>query len=304
MLFVVTIFIALVLMLCVWAVGRYWEPLLAVGCFQGEQRLLTWAAKGIAVPLLLWTGFNFALTPGSVATMPRVVLANAKADVWTRIVLELSIPAAPLVASCWAAMTLAWLMVRLATQTDCRKEILGAGIFCGVLLSPVIGVILFLFGWAGIGVALLTLLTPILRDLLVLGTPKLLPPAYERAMERLQRGEPSAAEREIIRQLERREDDFKGWMLLAEIYANHFGDLPEAERTVRELCRQPNLTRAEFSEALMQLGAWHLAVGRDAVSARRVWSEICETFPHTEFADAARRCINRRTAEPEAYRAM
>ena len=52
-------------------------------------------------------------------------------------------------------------------------------------------------------VALLALLLPVLRDLLALGQPRPLPPAYERAIERLQRGEPSAAEMEIIRQLER-----------------------------------------------------------------------------------------------------
>ena len=88
MLFIITIFIALVLALCVWAVGRYWEPLVAVGCFQNEQRLLAWAAKGIAVPLLLWLGFNFALTPGAVATIPRLSLASASAADWTRIALE------------------------------------------------------------------------------------------------------------------------------------------------------------------------------------------------------------------------
>jgi len=293
MLFIITIFIALVLALCIWAVGRYWEPLVAVGCFQNEQRLLTWAAKGIAVPLLLWIGFNFALTPGAVATIPRLSLASATAADWTRIALELLLPAVPLVASCWAAATLAWLIVRLAAQTDCRNEILGAGIFWGVLLSPVVGLILLLFGWSGSGVALLALLTPILRDLLALGTPKRLPPAYERALERLQRGEHSAAEMEIIRQLEKQEDDFKGWMLLAGIYAKQFGDLREAERIVREVCRQPTITRAEFSEALMQLGEWHRQLGCDPAAACRIWSEICALFPHSEFADVARRRINK-----------
>jgi uncharacterized protein HemY len=133
---------------------------------------------------------------------------------------------------------------------------------------------------------------PVLRDLLALGQPRRLPPAYESALERLKQGEYSAAEMEIIRQLEKREDDFEGWMLLAGIYARHFGDLDEAERTVREVCGQPRITRKEYCAALMQLGEWQLQYRVDASAARRIWSEICERFPHTEYADVARRRIN------------
>lgn len=293
MFFVISIFIALVLTGCVWVVGRYWEPLLAVGCLPEETRLWRWAAKGIAVPMLLWLGFNFVLIPGHVATLPRVALAGAKAEVWTRIALDLLFPAFPLVASCWAAATLAWLVVELVRHTESRREITGAGIFWGAVLSPVAAGILYAFGGAGVGVALLVLLIPVLRDLLALGQPRRLPPAYERALARLQAGEHSAAEMEILRQLERREDDFKGWLLLAELYARHFGDLAEAERTVREICRQPNLTRAQYSEALMQLGEWYLQFGKNADAAQRTWAEICTLFPHTEFADVARRRLHR-----------
>ena len=215
--FIITIFVALVLAACIWVVRHYWEPLLAVGCLPAESLLWPWVAKGIAAPMVIWLGFNFVLIPGHVATMPKVALAGASADLWTRIALELLFPALPLVASCWAAATLAWLVAQLVLHTDSRTEILGAGIFWGLALLPVAAFILYLFGWSGVGVALMVLLLPVLRDLLALGTPRRLAPVYERALEKLKRGEPSAAEMEIIRQLERREDDFKGWMLLAEI---------------------------------------------------------------------------------------
>ena len=293
MLFFLTIFLAVVLALCVWVVGRYWEALLATGCWGTETRLLSWAAKGIAVPLLLWIGFNFALIPGHVATIPRLALAGASADDWTRIALELSLPAVPVVASFWAAITLTWLVVQLVIHTESRREIVGAGIFWGALLSPVVGVIVLFFGALGLGVGLMVLLIFVLRDLLALGVPQRRPPAYQAALEQLQRGEYSAAEQEIIRQLEKREDDFEGWMLLAGVYAKHFGDLREAERAVRELCRQPNLTRAEFCAALTQLGDWYLQFGQDPAAAHRVWSEVCEKVPHSGFADTARRRIER-----------
>ena len=293
MLIIITAFIALVLALCVWVVGRYWEALVATAGMRTEARLLVWAFKGIAVPMLLWIVFNFVLIPGHVATIPRLALASATADDWKRITLELLLPAAPLVASCWAAATLSWLLVQLVIHTECRGELSGAGIFWGVALSPVIALIVFIFGGLGLGVGLMVLLVFVLRDLLALGVPKRRPPAYDRALERLQRGEFSAAEREIIRQLEKREEDFQGWMMLAGIYAKHFGDLREAERTVREVCRQPTTTSEEFSEALLQLGEWHRELGSDPAAARRIWSEICAIYPHTKFADTARRRIRK-----------
>jgi len=300
--FIITIFIALVLAACISVVACYWFRMIEVGCFREGTSLAAWITKGVAVPLLLWIGFNFVLIPGHVATMPGVSLAKADAALWTRIALELLIPAAPLVASCWAAATLTWLVVQLVLQTESRKEILGAGIFWGLVLSPFVALILAFFGWSGVGVALLVLLAPILWDLLALGTPRRLQPEYELALERLKRGEHSAAELEIIRQLEKREDDFAGWMLLAEVYAKNFGDLAEAERTVRAICGQPTTTRKEYCAALMQLGEWHLQLHFDASAARAVWSEICERFPHTEFADTARRRIERlmRAADRES----
>jgi len=302
--FIITIFVALVLAACIWVVRRFWEPLLAVGCLPTESRLWLWALKGVAIPMLLWLGFNFLLIPGHVATMPKVALAGAQAGTWTRIALELLFPALPLVASGWAAATLAWLVTRMVLHTESRNEILGAGIFWGLVLSPVAALILFSFGWSGVGIALIVMLLPVLRDLLALGQPKRLPPAYERALERLKRGDHSAAEVEIIRQLEKRENDFEGWMLLAGIYAKHFGDLAEAERTVREVCRQPTITRREYCTALMQLGEWHLQLRFDTAAARAVWSEVCERFPHTEFADTARRRIERLTNATENRSAL
>jgi len=140
------------------------------------------------------------------------------------------------------------------------------------------------------GFALLILLVPILYDLLALGAPRKLAPAYTRAIERIKSGNYTAAEMEVIRQLEKREDDFEGWMMLAGLYATRFGDLVEAERTIREVCRQVS-TSAEYCNALAQLGEWHLKIGRDPAAARRVWEEICAKYPHSQFADAARRRI-------------
>jgi hypothetical protein len=290
--FFLAIFLSLVLGLSVWLVGRYWDSLQASHTIPPDWPLSTWVLRGLIAPIMVWLAFNFLLFPGRVTAMPRITLSGATGEVWSFIALELLVPALPVMASCWAALTLVWLMAQLVQHTEGRHEFVGAAIFWGVLLSPVAALILYWFGAAGVGAATLVLVTPILRDLLALGPPKFLSPVYERALQRLREGEASAAELEILRQLERREDDFRGWMLLASLYAQHFHDLPEAERTIRQLCRQPNLSRSEYCEALTQLGDWFFQAD-DTLAAGRVWREIMEKFPHSEFADVARRRLQK-----------
>src|SRR2546430_11587326 len=62
----------------------------------------------------------------------------------------------------------------------------------------------------------------------------------------------SDAELEVLHELEKCEEDFDGWLMLAELYARHFHDLPEADRTIRELCGQPNVTRSEEHTSELQ----------------------------------------------------
>jgi hypothetical protein len=290
-LIIACIFAACVLGLCVWVVRRFWDATLASGCLPENSRLRLWAAKGMVVPLLLWISLNFALIPGHIATMPGSNVSRATSADWERIALALLFPSLPLAASCWAAFTLGWLLVHLVVKTEGRKEIAGAAFFWVPFLSPALFLVSYFFGWMGVGVCGMVLFIPLLKDLLALGQPKRLPPAYERAIERLKSGDYPAAELEIIRQLEKQEDDFEGWMMLAGIYALNLGDLPEAERTVRELCRHPGITRTQYSHALMQLGEWTLQSTGNADAAANIWSELEKTFPHSEHADKARRRI-------------
>ena len=76
-------------------------------------------------------------------------------------------------------------------------------------------------------------------------------------------------------------------MLLAELYATRFNDLPEAERLILELCRQPELTRQQMSDALHRLADWQLDIGKDPAAARRALDEIRRAFPATHYGDVA-----------------
>jgi hypothetical protein len=270
-------------------VAYFWNVFIETEARDAGARLTVWCAKGVIVPILIWVLFNFRLAPGHVASMPNVVVSKLTGAEWIAVLCWLALPTALIAGSYWAATTLSWLVVHLVVRTESRREIFGAALFWGLIFSPIAGVIIYYGGWGMIGVGLIVLLVPILRDLIAMGTPRRLAPAYASAIERIKGGKYAAAEREVIRQLERREDDFEGWMMLAGLYAKNFGDLAEAERTVREVCRQPTILRTEYCNALSQLAEWHLTIGKDPSSARRIWTEICETYPHSEFADASRR---------------
>jgi hypothetical protein len=111
---------------------------------------------------------------------------------------------------------------------------------------------------------------------------------YARAIARIKFGKYTEAEWEIIRELENWEDDFEGWMMLAELYANHFHDLIEAEQTVIELCNQPKVTPSQLSVALHKLADWHLKLAQDPEAARRALQIISDRLKGTHLAHMAK----------------
>src|SRR5258708_20345946 len=108
-----------------------------------------------------------------------------------------------------------------------------------------------------------------------------MPPMYSRAIARIKFGKYSEAEIEIIHQLEKAEDDFDGWMMLAELYARNFNDLPEAEKTVLEVCDHRKTTPTQLSIALHRLADWHLNLAGDPETAHRALQVICDRLPGT-----------------------
>jgi len=114
-----------------------------------------------------------------------------------------------------------------------------------------------------------------------------LPPMYARAVARIKFGKYSEAEWEIIRELEKHENDFDGWMMLAELYATRFNDVAEAEQTILELCNQPDITPSQLSVALHKLADWHLNLSGDPQAARRALQVICSRLPDTHLARMA-----------------
>lgn len=280
----------LVLAGCVWVVWYHWDSFQEARVAREDERLSLWAIKGVGIPLIAWVLFNLTAAPGRVVTLPEVVVSKLTWMGWMSVLGRLVVPVLLVISTFWAAATLAWLLVHLVARTESRREIVGASVFWGLVLSPLVVGIVWVGGWYASGFALMLLFTPLLRDLLALGTPKKLGPAYTRALQRIKSGRYADAEMEVIRQLERSENDFEGWLMLARLYAVNFGDLPEAERTVREICGQKDIARKEYCTALLHLGDWYWMSG-EPQAAYRVWAEVCEKFPMSDFATTARQKI-------------
>ena len=252
--------------------------------------LLAWSIRGLLVPVVVWgimnVGFSWAVPP----FMPEVQQAKNSGGSWVPELLRVGAAGLYIISSYWSALTLGWLLLSAARGADkaSRQEFKSLCLTCFLALSIPVGVILVLGGLSTAGFAGALFLAPMAaygRDIL---QPRKMPPMYARAIARVKFGKYTEAEWEIIRELENWEDDFEGWMMLAELYSNHFGDLGEAEQTVLELCNQPKLTPSHLSIALHRLADWHLKLAQDPAAARRALLIICERLKGTHLARMAK----------------
>jgi hypothetical protein len=251
--------------------------------------LVGWTLRGVAAPTVVFVLLNCGVLPGLPFLMPQIELARARGG---SLAIELGRTLALgvfVIASYWGAFTLGWWGSRLARRVpDAARREFWVLVGCwSLLLGPIILATLYFTQGAGTGFAVFLWLLAITHFGLPLVAPRKLPPLYARAVGRMKLGKYAEAEQAVLEELERCEDDFEGWMLLAELYARHFRDLPEADRTVRELCAQPNVAPLQVSLALNRLADWHLQLADDPLAARRALTELLRRLPGTHFARLA-----------------
>lgn len=251
--------------------------------------LLDWSIKGLVVPVTLWTVINIGFSWDLPPFMPEVQAAKAGGGSWVPELLSVAATGLFITASYWSTLTLGWLLTSAARGSDdaSRKEFKSLCLTCLLGLSIPVGLIVVLGGLSTLGFAGTLFLAPMAAYSRNILQPRKMPPMYARAIARIKFGKYTEAEWEIIRELENWEDDFEGWMMLAELYATHFNDLGEAERTVLELCNQPKLSPSHLSVALHRLADWHLKLARDPDAARRALQLICERLNGTHLARMA-----------------
>jgi hypothetical protein len=256
--------------------------------------LLSWTIKGLAVPLVLWATINVGLGWSLQPFMPEIQAARHRGGAWIPVYLAVVAIGLFLVSSYWCAITLGWLLTSAAVgaEKSSRKDFKSLCFTCLLGLSIPAAIVFWLGGFAAAGLAATILLAPMAAYSSQILQPRKLPPMYTRAVARIKFGKYSEAESEIIKELENWEDDFEGWMMLAELYANQFNDLAEAERTVMELCNQPTVTPSQVSVALHRLAEWHLKLAQDPEAATRALRIVCDRFKGSHLAHMAQLRIN------------
>ncbi len=266
--------------------------------------LLKWSVKGLVLPSAIWGVMNLGVSWWLQPFMPQVQAAQNSGLPWFPEFLRVGATGLFVISSYWAAITVGWLLLQTSKglqgqkQSDFKALCLTSSL--GMLL-PAAGMVI-LGGLPLIGMAGSAILAPIAGYTPGILKPKKMPPMYARAVAKLKFGKYSEAEWEIIRQLENREDDFEGWLMLADLYANQFNDLAEAEQTILEICDQPRTTSSQMAVALHKLADWHLNLAGDPEAAVRALHMISTRLPGTHLARMAQLRLNQLPATREELR--
>jgi hypothetical protein len=106
-------------------------------------------------------------------------------------------------------------------------------------------------------------------------------------MGKINFGKYEDAEVEVINQLEKKANDFHGWMLLAELYATKYHRLDDAAQVVIDLCRDPTISEVEASLACNKLADWQLEICMNPPAARAALDLLIQRAPGSHVAQMA-----------------
>lgn len=267
------------------------QPLVPASHRQAEHVWFrNWLIKGGVVPWLLWCFINLGVAWWLPPYMPSVALAVATGKPpWFLPFMEAAGIGSVIIASYWSAATLAWVIFRTSQRLEGEnlKMFYGLCLTVSAALILIAGVIWLLGGWLWAGFGALLISVPIVMYAPgVVDAPKRVP-IYARAIAKMKFGKYADAEQEVLTQLEKVENDFEGWLMLASLYAEHFNDLREAEQTILELCDHPATNASQAAIALNKLADWHLNLGKNPAAARRALQVICRRYPGSHMAKIA-----------------
>jgi tetratricopeptide (TPR) repeat protein len=257
---------------------------------QGLRNFLRWVRLGLIFPFCWWLGWNLVALLSSRSILPPLLVASGLSTgpslTWPVVLLGNAAVLAVFLGAAWATVTFLWLLPALLKESESTEEFkptaIAASLIALLLIvwpawrGSIAGMTLVVLGWSA-----LLAHGAIPRA----GKPQ---PLYSRAIAHLKFGRYEQAEQAVIEELEKKEDDYDGWMMLAQMYAEHFREVAEAERTIHELCAQPGVGPFQVSRALNRLADWQLQIADDPAAARRTLADLCERLPDTTFAASAR----------------
>ena len=249
--------------------------------------VFVWTIKGLLVPTLLWVLFDAGIFDCFPTLTPDVQFAKLAGHGFEAICDVLTVGLF-VIGSFWAAGTSAWLLAALAQQTEHLPEFKHCVLVWSAFLAPAAALMTRTFGWQFAGVAGTLWFLPVIQRVQFLKPEEKVQPIYSKAIAKLQFDKHEEAEASVLEELEKCEDDFEGWLLLAELYANHFQDLAGAEEIIRQTCDHPNTTASQVAVAFHRLADWHLKLASDPTAARRDLWEICRRYPKSHLDHMAR----------------
>ncbi|HVM48014.1 MAG TPA: hypothetical protein VMU04_08300 [Candidatus Acidoferrum sp.] len=279
-------------------VGAGWSLTVQLTPENGQAERLrwlrNWSLKALLVPLAFWALMNVGLSWDLRPFMPQIQAAQNSGKGWGTAFCRVLLYGLFIISSWWTAGTLAWALAEAAKKAEGESIARFRGLcwLCGFGMGLPALAIAWFGGWTTYGFALNLVLVPIAGYAPPILHTKKRPPVYARAIARMKFGKYSEAEWEIIHELENCEDDFQGWMMLAELHAHHFHDLSEAEKIVLEACSQPGTTPSQLATALHRLADWHVKLHGDPENARWSLQIICDRLKGTHLAHMAQLRIN------------
>jgi TolA-binding protein len=123
-------------------------------------------------------------------------------------------------------------------------------------------------------------------------------PLYSMAQAYRNRGNYERAIAEIYRQLRNFPNDYQGYMMLAEVFADDLKHLDEAEKTVEYIVSIPDMAPKNTAYALTRLADWFVKYRSDLEMARATFQRIIAMLPGTVEAQLAAQRIAHQ-ASPE-----
>lgn len=282
MLFLLSIFMAIGFAAGIYT---YWQQV--DDTKEGRTHYISWAIRGIGGPVLVWMVFNANLLskcPSFFPTLDRTKTFSHWLSLYQGIVgLGIFI-----ITTYWAAVTCTELLFLIHRETKQKSDFNGVFNFWILIFLPITVISIYCGGWAFLGAICSLWFITVIHFTVPLVHPFVPAPSYTKAIVKIFAGKYEDAENEVIHELEKHENDFDGWLMLADLYATHFGDLPAADRTIHEMCQDPSVTVSQISVALNHLADWYLKIGHDPESAHRALEEICRRLPNTHLEHMAR----------------
>jgi hypothetical protein len=258
-----------------------------------------WMLKGLLAPFLLWMAFNSAQWNWLPPLLPEVEFAKLNGDL-AAVMPFVATLGLFVIGSYWAAVTVAWLLVVLGRQAADARQFRSCVLVWSAILAPVAVLITMSYGWRLAGLGATLWLLPILQQVLALQPEHKVAPVYSRAIAAIHFDKYEEAERAVLHELETCQDDFDGWMMLADLYANQFNDLPAAQKLIHDTCEHPATTPSNFAVACHRLADWQLKLAQDPDAARASLMAIGRRYPRSHLDRMARLRINQLPPNREA----